>query len=403
MWDIEVVNQEIVLSLSLEDKTANEARIAAEAAAAIAVLEAAEASASASEANESAILAQEAAASIGSGVTSIPMAMLSEGDNDFVVVASIIARPTGSITNGVPIVWSILDDETHTPSFYRQVFGDPSTQELRVRFPKVKKVLSWWMMGDEDFVKRSVQFGARVGLVDAQIVVGYKIPCAGRLNGNGTSWTITGTESANIVLNSFSGGTTFLNYSANIQDFNAQSVVVAYHGTNNYRVVRVFAGLGSSPIAFKLVDNTTNATITTAPTSSDIVLISNVGLYFRKVQMYTWATTDQNTTNSWMGGGFANFWSGGSFEVWMKSFPISDTEMKIIWQSKSGVTTYKLRRSTAFTVDVNGDYVLTSPVEIYSGTGLEFIDTGLTSDTMYYYQLLDQSDVEITQFNSKTK
>ncbi len=80
----------------------------------------------------------------------------------------------------------------------------------------------------------------------------------------------------------------------------------------------------------------------------------------------------------------------GLFELWMKASPLSSTEMKVKWQSKSGVTQYKLNRSTAFTVDVNGNYVLTAPTQVYIGTDLSFIDTGLTANTMYYYQLTNE-------------
>lgn len=338
----------------------------------------------------------------GGSSGNIPMAMLSEGNNDFVIMASVIASAGGTLTHGQPIVWEILKPNTdHEYSFYRGIKGLPSTA-LEIRYPKVKNVISSIMTGDEELRKFGVHFGSTTGIQTTTFIASRLIPQGFQLRGNSTNWTASGIFNAAYSLNTISSGLTTLNLQSTTTGFDPTIPIITYTGRNNYRIERVYSGLGGTAgFGFYLVNIDTNSRITTAPTVDDYVHISNWGIGQLQVNLLNYIISLPSTGNGFLFNN--NFWTIGMFELWMKSFPISSTEMKIIWQPKSGVTTYKLRRSTAYTADVNGDYVLTTPTEIYTGTALEFIDTGLTANTMYYYQLLDQTDTEITQFNSKTK
>lgn len=342
-----------------------------------------------------------------STIPNMPIAMLAEGNNDFVCMASIIGRPSGTPINGQPITWEILaNNSDHGSSLIRSVLGDTSTQFLKFRYPTVKKVLSFLVTGDESFATQGVLFGSSVGTNVAQ-TKGSRVTESGfKMQGNGTSWSITPSSAgASLTINAFSAGLTSFNIASNIVNFDSNKVQISYVGEGNYRVKRKWSGIaGTAGVAFYLVDNVTNTVLTTAPTSTDYIIISSCGVNQQTLPLGTWGNpANPQNTNIFMAGGQFNFWCIGMFELWLKCMPLSTTSILAKWQAKTGVTSYILKRSTAFTVDVNGDYVLTTPVTIYTGTDLEFVDTGLTGNTMYYYQLLNQSSVEISQFNTKTR
>ena len=335
-----------------------------------------------------------------------PMTMLAEGSNEFVSLASIIVRPTGVVSNGAPITWAILNNaNNHGSTLFRSAIGQ-ATQALRFKYPEVKTIISTIVTGDESYQKQLVSFGASVGTSFADVFATRPVAQGIRLTGNGTNFTQLGSTALTVNAISAAGLISFnLNASSTGYDFNA--VVFQYVGANNYRVRRKLTGVpGTAGLGIELIDIETNTVVTTAPTSDDVIMIGNFGNDTAQLNLNTWGNpaslVSQQKTNVFMSATGHNLWCIGLFELWMKAAPISTTEIKVKWQSKSGVTNYKLLRSTAFTVDANGDYVLTAPTEIYSGTDLSFVDTGLTTDTMYYYQLLDQTDAEITQFNTKT-
>lgn len=334
-----------------------------------------------------------------------PMTMLAEGSNEFAVLASIIVRPTGTVSNGTPIVWEILDNASnHGYSFFRSAIGQ-ATQALRIKYPAVKSVISMVVVGDESYQKQMVSFGASVGIGQADIFATRPVAQGIRLTGNGTNFTQTGDNT--LTVNTISSGVISFNLNNNSTGYDVNAVVFQYVGSNNYRIRRKLSGItGTAGTAIELVDIASNAVVTTAPTSDDVIIITNLGSDKINVNLNAWGNpaslAAKQRTNVFMSAAGHNLWNIGMFELWMKASPISTTEIKVKWQSKGAVTTYKLMRSTAFTVDANGDYVLTTPLEVYSGTELSVIDEGLTTNTMYYYQLLDQDDTEITQFNTKT-
>tara|TARA_R110000772_G_scaffold264801_1_gene385630 strand:+ start:446 stop:2215 length:1770 start_codon:yes stop_codon:yes gene_type:complete len=328
-----------------------------------------------------------------------PIGMLASGDSNFLINASVIGRAGGTLSNGQPITWSILNNsDNHNSSFYRYIIG--SGNSLSLKFPPVKTVLSSIMTGDETIQGYVSSFGSSTGLNETTFFGTRPSPQGFQLRGNATNWTSSGNFASKYSLNNFTAGLTDLNLTSDVTCFEAQSVVIVYAGSNNYRIERVYSGLsGSAGVGFYLVNNATNTRVLTAPTTSDYVHISGWGQGLLAIGMQTWSTGQFG--NSFMYNN--NFWTSGLYELWMKCIATSDTSILAKWQSKSGVTAYTLKRSTAFTIDVLGNYVLTSPTTIYTGSALEFEDTGLNANTMYYYQLLDQTTAEITQFNIKTK
>jgi len=330
------------------------------------------------------------------------LTMLAQGNNDFTILASIIARPTGTPVNGQPIVWQVLtNSDNHDSSFVRGVAGQ-SSGALRFLYPQVKNVVSFVTAPDEAYVTEEVQTGCTVGTTYADLSATRTTTAGFQLKGNGTNWTASGRMSSYYSLASFSSGRTALNMPSTYKMIDAETVQITYTGTNNYRIRRVYSGIpGTMGLAFFLVDNATNLDVTSAPTTNDYVHISCVGNYREVISLNTWQISNTQVGNGFMLPAY-NFWTLGVFELWFKVDTLSTTSLRARWQAKTGVTQYKLNRSTAYTVDVNGNFVLTAPTQVYAGTDLSFTDTGLTTNTMYYYQLTDQSNVEISQFNQKT-
>jgi len=328
-----------------------------------------------------------------------PMTMLAQGDNEFTCMASIIARPSGTGVNNDPIIWSIISDGDHDYGFMRSLIATTSGN-LQVKYPEVKKILFGSASPDETIVVHGAQFGCSISKTACSVTSYRQIMQGFRLVGNGTNtWTKSGTFSGNAtVANIDVTGLTLITPLISTNPVEGTGVSVDYVGKNNYRIERNLAGGQTS---FYLIDNATNTRVTTNPTSNDGVIVSNYGIMSYIVNLEKWKIGAVG--NQFLNSAVANIWIQGCFELWMKVFTISTTELLAKWQSKSGVTSYTLKRSTAYTVDVNGNYVLTSPTTVYTGTDLQYLDSGLTTNTMYYYQLLDQSGIEITQFNTKTK
>jgi len=324
--------------------------------------------------------------------------MLMEGNNEFVIDASCIPKVSSSQTptHGASIVWEILkNDSSHGSSFFTSLSAPSGAANLHVNYPRVKSVLNFHITNDESTQAKGVTIGGTVLLDFAQCKASMSLSSTGfRLTGNNTNWTAAGGLSSIYSLHSLtaSGITTFANNS-NTNWVDYFQVQITYTGENNYRVKRKWSGLGGNAVAFYLVDIDTNTVVNTPPTASDSVVVSNYGTYRASLNLANWALTQSFGTNEFLYNN--NFWVSGRFELWMKVLSISSTENLAKWQDKSGVTTYNLYR------DVNED--LSTKQLIYSGTLLEFKDTGLTTDTKYYYQLEDQTNTEITTFNIKTE
>jgi hypothetical protein len=132
--------------------------------------------------------------------------------------------------------------------------------------------------------------------------------------------------------------------------------------------------------------------VTSAPTSSDEILISNAGTYGVQVSAYLY-----NSTNLWLGSNY-NFWVFGAYECWLVAAPTSTTSTLVRWQTNyPSATNYKIYRSTT----KYGSRTL-----IHTGTEGSYTDNGLSSATLYYYHLvavIGGVDTYITYFTTNTK
>lgn len=310
---------------------------------------------------------------------------------EFMVLASAIFRPDTNPVHGSTINWSILTNaDNHGSSFFTSATS--SGTNLSVNYPTVKNVFYGTSNTDEAYAKYNVSIGASVGVSNA-VFTAYR-PTVGtvHLQGNGTTtWTKSGFNAGNMTLETFqtSNGRTGYNMVEPDIDYNAHAVI--YNGANRYTIERMYSGIGIYNSAFRMLDSAGNPVLT-APTSSDHVYIQT-GLTQRQLNLGTWATGD----NFFMGTTAFNFWFLGLFECYMVASPISSTSIGVKWQAISGATSYKIYRST--------NSAFTGETLIYSGTGLNFIDTGLTATTTYYYKLVKvdgSGENTITTFTTRT-
>lgn len=314
----------------------------------------------------------------------------------FVVAATVIVRPTGSFSNGTPIVWGIIDDADHKNSFFDSVYGNGSNQRLVVRYPQVKNVLNVSITPDEQFAGNNVTVGPSVGTTTFEAQVSTSFPLGMRLSGNGTNtWVNNSYLDANVFFtiasyNTSTGGTGIIFNPTHARDPNR--CVIQYIGNNGYSVRRLYSGLGSNNIIFVLTDAFGNP-VTTSPQTTDVVILSNFGTQSRGIRMATWQTDNNEFMAS-----LSNFWVFGLFECWMVAAPVSNTSIRVRWQTDyPSATDYKIYRSTT---GIHGAFTL-----IHTGTEGSYTDGGLTPGTLYTYKMVavvGGVDTDVSTFNAST-
>lgn len=195
-----------------------------------------------------------------------------------VIIAAGILRPVSTGTGGSAITWQILDPVTGHNSIY---FTGVTTvgSNIVVSWPTVLNVINFTCTSDETLAANGIRVGASVGTSTATISGSMNSGVFGgwlRGNGGGTFFDKFGNLSlfdmqlvdagrvnfnAPLLLNS---GT--LAQNAQFQ----QGIAINYVGDNNYRIRRILGGLGAYNFGFEIIDNATNAKITTN-SSVDII------------------------------------------------------------------------------------------------------------------------------------
>lgn len=319
-------------------------------------------------------------------------------DPTFVVFAKGIAYPTNSFSHGVDITWGILDHTSgHNSSFYDTVYGSPSTGRLVLGYPAVKAVLNSKLLPDETLSGQLLITGPTVGFstLEAPVYQGRSIGI--RLTGDGSgNWTKSANhgESAAWDVTTFNtgDGSTSFNIGSPIIAVGYDELNIQYIGPNNYSIKRVYSGLGAYNVKFILQDAFGNP-VTSNPTTSDEIVITNGGMQARFINMRTYQAGNNDFLVS-----SSNWWVDGSFECWLVAAPISTTSTLVRWQTTyPSATSYKIYRSTT----KYGARTL-----IYTGTAGSFTDSGLSSGTLYYYHMVavvGGVDTYVTYFTTNTQ
>jgi len=317
---------------------------------------------------------------------------------DFLIFASAIVAPTNSFVHGNTINWAFLDSATnHGSAFFTSVAGNAGNKRLTINYPKVKYVFNTSITPDESFSNLLTVVGPTVALDFLEAAVYQPKPIGIRLTGAGTTtWTINGGMSALFSLSAFStaDGGTSLNIVTGMSVIDYNSINIQYIGPNRYSISRIYSGLGAFNARF-VVRDAAGVPLATNPTTSDEVIITGGGVYNTQVFMDAYHSANPNQFM----GTFTNFWVLGLFEAWMIVTAEDATSNWVRWQPNfPGATTYKIYRDTSST--------FATQVLIHTGTSGAYNDTGLTTNTLYYYKLVAvvaSVDTVVTTFRCKTK
>lgn len=319
-----------------------------------------------------------------------------DGNAEFVVFSTGIFRPDGTFSHGVDISWTMLgSSDGHSSSFFKGAIGN-AFNEFEVQFPNVKRVMVTLCGLDETFAKFILSNGPSSGLTESRFKVFVPKVAGVRLVGDGAGgWTKIGDGSLLDISTQQGDGSFHFNISsvdAAISSDIYDKIPIVYNGPNRYTIRQKFSALGIYNRGFFLEKPDGSGSLTTPPTSSDMVIMG-LGIDSIQVNMKYW----QNGHNNWMAGGLVNFWVFGMFEAWMVGGARSTTEIQLKWQAYPSATSYKLFRAT--------NPAFTGETQIYSGTAFNFLDSGRTANTIYYYKLkavVSGVDTDVTTWNSKT-
>ena len=326
-----------------------------------------------------------------------PSVYFAPGQNsnpNFQVFASAIVRPSNSFSNGTAITWELLNHATdHNSSFFTSANGNSGSNNLQIKYPRVKYVINMTVTPDETFALHNVTVGPSVGVDSAAISAFRFMPLNLRLRGAGTStWSKQSSNvSGKFIVSTIASGLTRFNV-AGTDSIDYTAINVSYIGARNWHAERKYSALGAYNAGFQLRDST-GAIVTANPSATDEIIIHTGYQEPVSLSLGTWQTTG----NKWMGT-FTNFWIFAVFECYMVASPVTTTSIEVRWQTYSGASSYKIYRST--------DAAFTSPTLIYSGTNTSFVDSGLTSNTKYWYKyvpVISGVDTEITTFTTYTK
>lgn len=343
----------------------------------------------------------------GGGSQTLQQTLISPESNelktDFIVHATAILRPEGAFTHGTQVTWSILNgSDGHKSSFYTSAIGNESDFGLTVKFPRVKNVLNNTITVDETLAGYGIITGATVAVTNFKTWAYISDVSLVRITGDGSGGFTKSvkkqehSQSLNIAFDTGTGELLITNINTEVVS-NLTSAMITYNGENRLTLKRMYAGVASNALKY-VVYNSSGAVLTTNPTSTDEFIL-NLGMGKFAINPEYW----YNNFYSGLWSANSNFWVSGLFEAWMIVQQYKTTSNKIRWQTDwPSATNYKIYRSTTANYTENS---VTGMTLIHTGTSGEYIDTGLTPGTLYYYKLMATvgSDVEVTTFNCIAK
>jgi hypothetical protein len=240
------------------------------------------------------------------------------GGNRLIRLGACVLKCADNTVASTSFTWSILNNSTHEPLFFTGISANVSGQ-LELTYPAVAEVMGFTIVPDETFSAQGIYVGASVGL-DVAIIDVYK-NCGfygGHLIGNGTTGYTQGGDLSSFSISIVSAGEFLFNppkTSGTTDASNSSELwkhaTVNYVGPNNYRIQRLFTGLGSYAFRYKIIDNATGLAITTNSTSDVIEITSAVPKIVR-------LNMNVNDANGWPGSiikNTGNFWVKGLYKL----------------------------------------------------------------------------------------
>lgn len=295
----------------------------------------------------------------------------------FMIHAACILSPTTTYTYGTAIGWSLQSGGGALPDFFLAAFQSPSvTSYVRVTMPTVKNIMNIQATLHQGADGHGVWVGPKGALNYSDFSA--TVPTVGAYNlvGAGSNtWTVASILTG-ITLSTFNtadGSTSFNIAQGSDIMFDYSTVAVTYQGPNGYTIQRDWSGLGSYNAKFHIV-TPSGGYLTSFPTANDRIIISPAGVHFIPCNLGTY-----DLYNSWIvASGTSTFLITGDFEAYILASPATSTSAMVKWQDYSGDSVYIYRGTD--TTFAGATLVFSAP----SGGGY-FIDTGLTTNTVYYY------------------
>jgi len=320
-------------------------------------------------------------------------------NREFIVYASGTLRTDyhsgGTPVFDDPIQWSFAEyaSTAYSETFFRRITGNTTDKHLEIYFPNVKSIIGGSYDPDEVTVPRFLSLGSQkfVTNINGESYVSFmanqpSIPSIS-FTGNGAgSWTVGGNFTSFFATNLQNGYAEVGPYQINtVGSYGTVSFV--YMGKNNYHCMPWLTG--TYGYGFYLVNSLGQVVLN--PTTDDIVIANGFQIVPELLDMAVW-----KGTNNWLKD-LSSFTLSMIFEAWMIGYPMSGTSAQVKCQAVPTATNYKIYRST------NANF--STQTLIYSGTALNFTDTGLVSNTKYYYKMiavLAGVDTLITYYNIRT-
>jgi hypothetical protein len=234
------------------------------------------------------------------------------------ITLSCILKCTDNAEPSTPFTWSILNDGKHEPLFFTGIKANAAGQ-LELTYPAVSEVMGFTIVPDETLSAQGIYVGASVGL-DIAIIDVYKNTgvYGGYMTGDGTTGYTKAGDLPSFNLNIVSAGEFLFNPPKTSGTTDASNLselwkhaTVNYVGPNNYRVQRLFTGLGSYAFRYQIIDNVTGQPITTTSTDDVIEITSAVPKIVR-------LNMNVNDANGWPGSiikNTGNFWVTGLYRI----------------------------------------------------------------------------------------
>jgi|LakMenE01Jun11ns_1017448.scaffolds.fasta_scaffold9892395_1 hypothetical protein len=302
-------------------------------------------------------------------------------NNKFQRIYSGVIRAT---TTGAsqPITWTILDSASfHQPFGLDSVKG--SGNAIQIFYAKVKNVSSLIIAPDETLASAGVFVGATVGDSVSNAFAYITTQNAGRLTGNGSTWTNSGISLSGLTytrstgLTQFTPTTTFGTVYASSPE--VEGTVIQSVGDTMRYVERVYSGLGQL-IGFRMRDSIGRIDTGTLSSSHKVVVI----VPRTKTVSIPAQTSSSNGFPNDLYTVNANYWIIAVMDVYLIASATSSTTATIEWQTadiptNQYATSYRITRATAANP--------LTETTIFNGFGFIYNDTGLTPNTRYIYRM----------------
>lgn len=340
-----------------------------------------------------------------------PARMGQIGKSKFIVLASAIVRlQRGAMIGGgtYDIDYTLLDTTSaHDYHFFTSAEADIVGQ-IQVNFPLVKYVHYGIMVPDDSFASAGIFFGTGVDL--------DKMHSNIWLNGQETylvklsdvTSTPTAISNRSLLTISVDGGGKFTiadpNYNTSggstTMVYAVASMLLKLRIAGSFAYIRYEndATTGLPDLQFTIRDGSNNViTVFDSSNTGDFIQITEPITAKAVIDARYWREFQMNKVFLNVGS-ITNIWCFGIFEVYLMCSPVSSSIILAEWQPFPNATDYQLYRSL--------NAAFTGEIQVYTGVGFSFSDTGLSADTPYWYRLKGTvsgvPNTIMTSFDTKT-